>query len=183
MEISYRELRPSIETGDILLYSGTSTIAKIIQWRSKSPWNHAAVCLDLSQYQIRKCVVESVAQGPDISYISEELEGYKGRIAIAKLMPEYWSRRHAMGRFLFDAEATNVRYDYKTLIGNLVGLVSTDAQRYICSGLAFFMGVKTGLPVPPAWIDYDTPGQYYIPRPGDLVDFEWWDTPILIYKG
>jgi hypothetical protein len=101
--------------------------------------------LNWKDFKLRKCVVESAAFGVDISYMSEELENYSGKIVWAQLKSEYNLVRDAIGYFLFDQEARNVRYDYSNLFWNLLCRVSADARRFICSELVFWAGIKTGL--------------------------------------
>lgn len=37
---SYATLRPQIQNGDIVLFSGPELFSRAIQWATKSPWSH-----------------------------------------------------------------------------------------------------------------------------------------------
>jgi len=87
----YEDLRPKIQNGDILLFSGTERFSRLIQWATHSPWSHVGFIFKLPQLD-RLMILQSVT-GAGVSTVS--LSGlvngsgshqapYAGRLLIAR---------------------------------------------------------------------------------------------------
>jgi len=70
----YKRLRPLIKDGDIILFHGTSIMARIIQWCDKSYYNHVGVVVEkLGAFYI----VDANASGVQADRLSWRIKKYK----------------------------------------------------------------------------------------------------------
>lgn len=93
--LDYDEARDQLQTGDIVFCSGTYFFSKTIQWFTRSVWSHIGVIYRDDNLQ-RIFVLESetaigVRLVPLSKYVRDyhgRNKPYKGRILIARIMPE-----------------------------------------------------------------------------------------------
>ena len=89
--VAYSELRPRLESGDLLLCSGTGVFSRMIQAASESVWSHVAFVMRLDSID-RVMVLESVEPigvrtVPLRKYVEDyDNRGnpYPGRLAVAR---------------------------------------------------------------------------------------------------
>lgn len=89
--LKYQEVRPLVQSGDILLCSGTKLFSKLIQTSTKSPWSHVGFLMRMDPID-RIMVLESVESigvraVPLSSYVWDyegKGKGYPGRLVIAR---------------------------------------------------------------------------------------------------
>ena len=48
--MTYGNIRPTLETGDIVLFSGKGGISTGIKWITNSKWSHVGMVLKLTQF-------------------------------------------------------------------------------------------------------------------------------------
>jgi len=106
----YDDLRPDVQTGDLLLCSGSSVFARMIQKASNSVWSHVGFVLRLAEVD-RVMVLESVESVgvrcvPLRHYTdgySGFRKGYPGRVILARhkgfVEAATRERLHAMSHF------------------------------------------------------------------------------------
>ena len=98
--VSYDMIRPTLGTGDIILFSGRGIIPTVIKWGTRSKWSHVAMVLKLAEFDAIMCwesttlskvkdAVDGVAKkGVQIVPLSERIATYDGGIAIRRLKVE-----------------------------------------------------------------------------------------------
>jgi hypothetical protein len=63
---------PTLNTGDIILYSGHKPLARAIQFFEHSKWNHAGLVIDIWG---EKCVIEATGKGVHHAKIEDSIKG------------------------------------------------------------------------------------------------------------
>ena len=77
--VDYAKWRQHICTGDLMLCSGSSSMSRIIQWATNSPWSHVAFVVRVDSID-RIMVVESVETiGVRTVRLSSYLSDYRGQ--------------------------------------------------------------------------------------------------------
>lgn len=93
----YDSIRNDLDTGDILLYSGTGAISTAIKIGTCSKWSHVGVIVRPRDFDM-VCVLQSTTlskakdiisnqpvEGVQLNFLSESIEIYPGGIAVRKL--------------------------------------------------------------------------------------------------
>lgn len=167
---SYESLRSSIQSGDLLLCSGTATFSKMIQRATGSVWSHVAFILRLDAIQ-RVMVLESVESigvrtVPLSHYVRDyrgDGKGYPGKLLLGRhrdFANVSEKRRQRMAKFAVD----HLGYPYDrdeilriaARIGmRLFGFTAKEVKRdreYICSEYAWecYKKVRIEIPYNPA---------------------------------
>ncbi len=95
--MKYSEIRNSLQTGDIVLFSGKGRISNIIKWFTKSPWSHVGMVIRSTEWDMLllwesttlnklKDIQSGVArQGVQLVPLSERIKTYDGEIGIRRL--------------------------------------------------------------------------------------------------
>jgi hypothetical protein len=99
LKYSYTDkLRDSLDTGDILLYSGTGPFSRLIQAGTLSKWSHCAMVVRASDVDLllvyQSTTIDKVKDwtdgelknGVQINLLSESLKYYKGDVAVRRLV-------------------------------------------------------------------------------------------------
>lgn len=169
----YRLHQPALRTGDVLLYQGSGPLSWLI--RRFTTHSHAGLVIRLREFegeQKRRYTLEALASGVRLNYLSRKLSGYGGRVYWLPLRARYDGDRHAVG-----AEAMKylgVGYDFSSLFRNAAGRVAPGLRRLFCSEAVWAAAAGAGLPVPSSTMSR-------APRPGDLLDWQIYDTAVRIY--
>lgn len=152
----YDDLRPEIQTGDLLLCSGTGVFSRLIQKATNSVWSHVGFVLRLNDLD-RVMVLESVESvgvrmvplSYYVSSYSGYLKGYPGRVLIARhrnfadtVSPE---KVHEMSQFAFKLCGSTYGKDEMLRLAarigqDLFGFTDEQAKRvqeYVCSEFAW----------------------------------------------
>ncbi len=93
MAIKYEIIRPTLKTGDVVLFSGKGWISLIIKWFctlskiKKSRWQHIGAVM---RYKNRIMLFESTMhrkdkKGVQINFLSGIIKNHKGKVAIRQL--------------------------------------------------------------------------------------------------
>ena len=95
--MKYSEIRDSLNTGDIVLFSGKGRISSFIKWFTKSPWSHVGMVICSPEWnmkllwesttlsKIKDITSGEARQGVQLVPLSERIRAYDGRIGIRKL--------------------------------------------------------------------------------------------------
>lgn len=156
---SYAALRPRLVSGCAILWRDDSLISRAI--RLWSDYSHASLVLRLAVPGLHERVflVEALASGVELRLLSRRLADYTGE-AWALAPPNLdATRQAAIARFALDVCADGCRYDYGSLLANMLGRVSMGARRYFCSEFVWAAWREAGIVQP----EHDM-----APRPGDL---------------
>jgi hypothetical protein len=95
--------------------------------------------------------------------LSRKLEGYDGQVYWYPLKDEYNELRPKIAFYVLDK--IDIRYDYKSLFKQLLGRVSSDANRLFCSEVCNLAWVSAG-------IDTGFPTDGIAPTPDDINNFK-----------
>ncbi len=165
----YYKYRPRIETGDVIEMKSNTLIGGAIRLVTGKPVNHTAVAIRLGQYySTRVFVLEALEMGITLNLLSRRIAEFSGDVHWLPLKKE-----HELSRPLIGKEAlwyVGVRYDYLSIVKQLIGRVSADARRLFCSEHAYLSLLHAGLPVK----------REKAPVPGEMVDLGVFEKPILI---
>lgn len=129
----YMDTRPSIKTGDAIEWAGTSCLARAIRFFTGKKVNHTSmvVRMDLFDLQDRVFVLEALSGGIDVNLLSEELLRHDGSAYWLPLTHISYQQRERMARFGF--MSSSKRYDFGSLVSNIMGKVNRNADRFFCS--------------------------------------------------
>jgi hypothetical protein len=162
--MKYSEVREQMQDGDLLLWRGTSLIARAIQLFGER-YNHASFVVITTKYDIKRVLLyEALSHGIEPTFLSVRLEKYKGTCYWLKLNKEYEGYRGALYQAANNYVGTG--YDYRSLLANIFGYVSVDAEKLFCSEYIYVSGLDAGLPGLVTLI---------APRPDDLLILDWWN--------
>ena len=95
--ITYRDSRPQILNGDVLLFEGKNLASRLIRWATRSRYSHAGIAV---WWNDRLMVMEAVGKGVSISPLSRNVRHYHGHVhwyTAKHPIPE--NKRIAMVRF------------------------------------------------------------------------------------
>lgn len=178
MDISnYMEHRNRMNTGDMILWTGTSPVSwlirpfshKIVFAGKQFPApTHASLIIRLDDETnplpdgntLRVYQVEALAAGADLTSVRESLQGYSGQAVWWKLKPHFAQFRQAIALWALDQDAKNVKYDFGSTIKQAVCRVNANARRLFCSELVYLGWVAYGRGIPIRI--------QFAPRPWDL---------------
>jgi len=95
--MKYEDIRNSLKTGDIVLFSGKGNISTGIKYATRSRWSHVGMVLVLPEYDFT-CLWESTTlsdirdvsgvlrRGVQLVPLSDRIQQYRGEIAFRKLL-------------------------------------------------------------------------------------------------
>lgn len=158
--MKYKEARPRILTGDVILWKGKGIISSLImKW---SEYSHASLVVRLREYEElenRVFLVEALGSGLQFRLLSEKLgKGNEAFWMSINMLPEQLekSREHALMEC-----AKGIPYDYGSIFKNIFGKVNNNAKEYFCSEFVWMNWLNAGYVLP------EKQG-FQAPRPGDL---------------
>ena len=148
----YAAIRSEIQSGDILLCSGSYIFSKLIQKATGSCWSHVAYVLRLDSID-RVMVLESIeGKGVRTIPLSEYVanfegtgKGYEGRLSLArhaefsqKATPENLKlmSQFAVDRFAYPYDEEEIARITARIVGSFLGFDKREIERnqeYICS--------------------------------------------------
>ncbi len=82
-EVLYPSARKQIQTGDVLLFRGTSAVSRIIRWGSRSEYSHAGLA---AWWGDRLIVFQAVSHGAQVVPVSSAVDVYDGQV-------DWWAPR------------------------------------------------------------------------------------------
>lgn len=108
--MTYEDLRPTLDTGDIVLFAGKGGISASIKWFTRSRWSHVGMVVFLREMELLAvweattlCNIADVltgvaTKGVQLVPLSERLRRYPGEIAIRRLVELAALRQALRGR-------------------------------------------------------------------------------------
>ena len=96
--VVYERVRDELNTGDLVLFEGTSFFSRLIQRASGSKWSHVGMVMRLPEYDylalyestgggaLRDLVSGVPTKGVQLVPLSEKIRTYPGRVAIRNLI-------------------------------------------------------------------------------------------------
>ncbi len=98
--MNYKEIRPKLETGDIVLFSGEGIVSNFIKVFTASPYSHVGMVVKIPEWdmvllwesttlsKIKDVRSGTVKQGVQLVPLSERVKAYKGTIGVRFLSVE-----------------------------------------------------------------------------------------------
>jgi hypothetical protein len=95
--VKYEFIRPYLQTGDLVFFSGNGILSNIIKLFTLSKWSHVAIIIKIedcdliailestTMCNVRSLLTNKFEKGVQITPFSERLKKYNGEIAIRKL--------------------------------------------------------------------------------------------------
>lgn len=140
--MKYLDARPLIQTGDAILWKGHGVVSKMIMWWTE--FSHASLVVRLDKYEEfenRVFLVEAMSGGLEFRLLSERLkqdaEAYWLLTSMTKKQRNL-SRKHALIEC-----AKGKKYDFGSIVKNIVCEVNADARDYFCSEFVQFNWTDT----------------------------------------
>ena len=99
---TYSAIRAQIQTGDVLLYQGTSVFSSLVRWWTDSPYSHAGLA---AWWGDRLFIVQSILNGIQLTPLSRAVDKYDGQVEWWSVRPEHASaldRAELLDRALLD---------------------------------------------------------------------------------
>ena len=94
----YRQVRPQLQTGDIVLFSGRDPYSFLIRVATRSPYSHVGLVLHLPELNsvflwesttlIKTPIFSGRQEGVHLILLSERLQTYNGRCVVRHLQAE-----------------------------------------------------------------------------------------------
>jgi len=155
-------------TFDRLEWRSNTALGWAIRFITKDYVNHTGVVVRFNEYN-RVFTSESLEHGIDLNRLSDRLKTHKGSCIWYPLKERYHKYRITLGQKMLDWEY--VKYDYFSLLKQILWRASADASKLFCSEAVFLAGIfhKPPLPFPERFKDN-------APRPGyEMGLLDWWD--------
>mgnify|MGYP001558258915 CR=1 FL=1 len=172
---NYEQIRNSLQTGDIVLFSGNSTVSNLIKWFTGSKWSHVGVVISVGQWDI-KLLLESTTlskikditsddyiQGVQLVPLSERIINHEGDIAIRKLVGE--RTLHTISSIVkFRNEIKNRPYEksklelFRSAFGGAFDNTKEDLSSLFCSELSAELYQRA------EWLPNDIASNKFIPK-------------------
>jgi hypothetical protein len=174
IQTTYPEIRAKLRAGDVIAFSGSGRISRMIQRFTRSGISHVGIVFEILEDDVRRVkLMESTTlsgvAGVQETYLAERCEGYGGPIWWLPLAERNRSEMdmHRFWKALCDQRGK--RYDYRQVLHHgwdILKLFSQgeDWRRIYCSELAA-IGLKASF-VLPMWMNVSEI------RPNDLCAFK-----------
>jgi hypothetical protein len=150
----YNAIKDQMKTGDQLGFQNISLISKLILWRTGKdgpiPFSHWGGIIRMKEYEgleRHRFTLEALSIGFYPDCLSHYIQNYSGHIWWFPLKDEWNPIRQELGEKAMNLIGT--KYDYKSLLKQILGSVSSDAHRLFCSEAWFIiMGLSGKAPNP-----------------------------------
>lgn len=153
----YYTLRENIHTGDALQWRSSSALGFLIRKFSKAKVNHTSLVVSPLLHD-RRYQLEALAHGIAFTAISTSLQAHKGQVWWLPLQEQFEPLAPLIDEAAFDQ--IGKKYDYLSLLTQMLSRVSTDSRRFFCSEFAYFCWKAAKIPMK------NPSGK--APRPGDI---------------
>lgn len=147
----YYKHQKDIRTGDHIGWRSDGIIGHLIRWCTTDSINHSSMAIRL-QYEgldKRRFDMGALNRGMEFHLLSKLLRNYNGHVWWYPLKDDYGDLRPVFARRAFTILDT--KYDYGSLFKNVLGRVSTNAEKFFCSEawnwIVAGAGVNTGFPI------------------------------------
>ena len=181
----YLRHNQDIRTGDLLSWGSKSALGWIIKKFTKSDINHSGMAIRFADYEekegnSRRFTLEALQHGIDLHLISKRLEVHKGKVYWHPLLAKYDDQRPLLGAIAL--KYVGVKYDYRSLIKNVLGRVSAEASKLFCSEYVYTTFTQCQFKT-------DTQDNKLLlsliegksPTPADMAKLGWWQDRIRIF--
>jgi hypothetical protein len=147
----YHAVKEKMKTGDLLQWRSNSVVGSLIRWRTRADVNHSSLVMRFAEYQgeeRRRFTTEALEHGTVLNLLSRRLETFDGSCWWHPLRPDWNNRRREIGERALDL--IGIPYDYRSIVSQIFGRVSSDARRLFCSEYCFLCYGQEGIAPTPA---------------------------------
>lgn len=133
----YYQRRNDIRTGDLIEFASSTVLGWTIRKFSKKDVNHTSTVIRYiveGDNKPRRYVMEALEHGYVSNFLSQRLERFKGKVYWLPLKREYDIYRVCIANIAH--EFIGIPYDFRSLLKNVAGHVSSDIKRLFCSEAA-----------------------------------------------
>ena len=129
----YYIIRRKLDTGDLIEWRSKTLLGWLLRLRTGSNVNHSSLVVKfaLEGCEQRRYVIEANARGIELRLLSRRLKAFKGGVYWSPLLRGFWGYRDEILGWSLDKLGT--KYDYGSLVKQLISHVSVDSSRYFCS--------------------------------------------------
>lgn len=142
----YHALRPAMGTGDVLEFASDTLLGKLIRWKTGHDVNHTSMIIRFQQYDTdRVFLLEALEHGIVLNLLSKRLREFSGKVFWLPLAEQFDAKRRWIGQSAL--KYVGVKYDYDSILKQLVGRVSVEAHRLFCSEFVYLSLRDAAMPV------------------------------------
>jgi hypothetical protein len=132
----YDGFRSQIKTGDLVEFASTGFIGKSIMKVTGRTASHSSIVIRMPyENSPRRYIIEAVRTGVELNLLSDVLQHCEGTCTWYGLKPEYDHLRDRLGEFAIHELARHKKYDFVSILAQLLGRVRLDAERLYCTEL------------------------------------------------
>jgi hypothetical protein len=160
---NYNVHRGSINTGDIILFSGKGRISNIIKWITKSKWSHVGVAIKIKELDMILCLESTTlvdvpdyetgatVKGVQITNLSERILKYDGDVVVRHLVDINRDQVFSETLEKFKKEHRNKAYErhcielFNAAYDGVLGQNKEDLSSLFCSELVAELYQQWGL--------------------------------------
>ena len=141
---TYEEVRPRIQTGDLLAFAGAGPFSWLIQWRTKSRYSHVALAVRLTEGANRVFLLHAIwGLGVVLLPASRYLSSYRGQAWWVPLKePAPGIRAEMLLQALLELGRP---YDWRGVVRFVLPFVKQSNGAYFCSEIAAEIRRRVGL--------------------------------------
>ena len=173
--VNYQDIRNSLKTGDVVLYSGRSLFSMAIRLSTKSNWSHCGMVIRLEEYDfvavwestlltgIKDLETNTHKRGVQLMPLSDRVNKYRGDIAIRSLEDVTLNKEDIIKLMQLRKELARRDYEsnafemLKAAYDGDLGANTEDLSAIFCSELLAEAYQSIGL------LDEKTPSNEYTP--------------------
>ena len=148
----YDSVKEQMKTGDLLQWRSKGVIGDLICWKTGHQVSHSSLVMCITEYEgeeKRRFTTEALGRGPVLNLLSNRLQHIDGTCWWYPLNDEWDKRRKAIGERALRYIGCGVKYDYKGLLWQIMGYVSSDAASLFCSEYCYISwGFQGPVPYP-----------------------------------
>lgn len=161
--MKYKNIKDTLKTGDIVLFSGKGGISTGIKWVTRSKFSHIGMVLKLEEYDyltlwesttlsnIKDITTNTNRQGVQLVSLSERIKTYDGEISIRKLKNVDFSTKDITSLMKLRKELKGKKYEQdeiellKSAYDGIFGKNIEDLSSLFCSELVAEAYQRLGL--------------------------------------
>jgi len=145
----YQQVRNSLSTGDLLLFSGTGFYSRRIKWHTKSPYTHVATIIRLGEVPDMVFIAHAlVVHGVTFEPASRYLANYRGKawwLPIDKTGAANANPHYRSDMFKYLMPRLREKYDIWGALARVIPFFREDETASYCSELVARTRLAMGL--------------------------------------
>ena len=170
---NYDAFKNILQSGDCILFRSRGPASWMIRAWTKENFNHAAIIVrphESGPFKGRRFILEAVAGGVTLHFLSEVLKKLKGEAWLYLLKDQYTEQRSMVTEWAINQVGTP--YDYTSLFQQIFGRVSANALKLFCSEFCYMAWQAAGILVVVE----------HAPWPGEISRLKIFKSSKLLYR-